>query len=95
MLQFLYLQILKPTDGFTLLLSTQDRVFVAKAFHPPSGRVMEVYSNQPGVQFYTGNYMPEDDTSQGKGAAYRKHGAFCFETQNYPDAIHHVSQKLH
>ncbi|XP_076253651.1 galactose mutarotase-like [Rhynchophorus ferrugineus] len=70
-------------------ISEKDVVFVAKAFHPPSGRVMEVYSNQPGVQFYTGNFMPEDESSQGKGATYKKHGAFCFETQIYPDAVNH------
>ncbi|XP_060528094.1 galactose mutarotase-like isoform X2 [Cylas formicarius] len=69
--------------------SSQELAFVAKAHHPPSGRVMEVYSNQPGVQFYTGNFLPETDVSQGKGAVYKKHGAFCFETQIYPDAINH------
>jgi len=52
---------------------------------------MELYSNQPGVQFYTGNALPEDDSSQGKGASFKKHGAFCVETQKYPDAVHHVS----
>lgn len=71
--------------------SSQDVVFVAQAYHPPSGRVLEVYSNQPGVQFYTGNFMPEDDKSPGKGATYKKHGAFCLETQIYPDAIHHAN----
>ncbi|KAL1491924.1 hypothetical protein ABEB36_012443 [Hypothenemus hampei] len=71
--------------------SAQNIEFVASAFHPPSGRVMEVYSNQPGVQFYTGNALPETDTSNGKGAVYRKHGAFCLETQKFPDAVHHLN----
>ncbi|XP_066258168.1 galactose mutarotase-like isoform X1 [Euwallacea similis] len=71
--------------------TSQDVAFVAKAYHRPSGRIMEVYSNQPGVQFYTGNFMPEDKSSQGKGAIYQKHGAFCLETQIYPDAIHHAN----
>ncbi|XP_050310782.1 galactose mutarotase-like [Anthonomus grandis grandis] len=62
--------------------------FVAKALHKPSGRAMEVYSDQPGVQFYTGNFIPE---SEGKGAKYVKHGAFCLETQIYPDAVHHAN----
>lgn len=49
---------------------------------------MALYSNQPGVQFYTGNFLPEDGGTPGKGGkTYRKHGAFCLETQNYPDAI--------
>ncbi|CAG9759752.1 unnamed protein product [Ceutorhynchus assimilis] len=71
--------------------SSEGIVFVAKAHHKPSGRVMEVYSNQPGVQFYSGNFLPENDRSQGKGATYKKHGAFCFETQKYPDAIHQAN----
>lgn len=71
--------------------TSQDTVFVAKAHHLPSGRIMEVYSNQPGVQFYTGNFMPENDSSQGKGKTYKKHGAFCLETQIHPDSIHHAN----
>lgn len=81
--------------------STQENTFVSRAYHPPSGRVMEIYSNQPGVQFYTSNHIPEDPKEfkgdqndlqklTGKGGAhYYKHGSFCFETQNYPDAINH------
>lgn len=58
--------------------------------HPASGRIMEVFSTQPGVQFYTANFLPEDDSLPGKGTFYKKHGAFCLETQNYPDAVNHV-----
>nr|CAI5827835.1 unnamed protein product [Callosobruchus analis] len=67
-------------------------VFTAKAHHPDSGRVMEVYSDQPGVQFYTGNFMPDESANvTGKdGAKLLKHGAFCFETQVYPDSINQV-----
>ncbi|XP_017048686.2 galactose mutarotase [Drosophila ficusphila] len=59
---------------------------VARATHPPSGRWLEVVSNQPGVQFYTSNFMPDVQSGEapisGKdGAAYAKHGAFCLETQ--------------
>ncbi|CAH1984833.1 unnamed protein product [Acanthoscelides obtectus] len=69
--------------------SKQGLVFVASAYHPDSGRVMEIYSNQPGVQFYTGNFMPDESTNvKGKGGVKLvKHGAFCFETQVYPDSI--------
>lgn len=57
----------------------------ARVVHPPSGRILTVYTNQPGVQFYTGNFL---DGTRGKaGATYNKHGGFCLETQNYPDAI--------
>ncbi|XP_015929270.1 galactose mutarotase [Parasteatoda tepidariorum] len=67
--------------------SNQERE-VARVCHPPSGRVMEVFSTQPGVQFYTGNCLPEDDSLIGKqGRIYKKYGALCLETQNYPNAI--------
>ncbi|XP_031827207.1 galactose mutarotase isoform X2 [Nomia melanderi] len=66
--------------------------FVAKVLHPTSGRYLEVYSNQPGVQFYTANFLPAEGSTgvQGKDKAeYFKHGAFCLETQDYPDAVNH------
>ena len=50
---------------------------------------METYTTQPGVQLYTGNYL---DHVTGKDAAvYNQHSHLCLETQNYPDAINHVS----
>jgi len=52
---------------------------------PVSGRVMEVYTTEPGVQFYTGNYL--DGAPKGKGGClYIRRGGFCFETQHYPDS---------
>lgn len=72
--------------------------FIARAEHPNSGRYLEVYSDQPGVQLYTSNFIP-DETTQGilgkSGQKYFKHGAFCLETQNYPDAVNHVSTALY
>lgn len=68
--------------------------FVAKVVHPTTGRRLDVYSNQPGIQFYTSNYLPERNNMAiiGKNKAqYFKHAAFCLETQNYPDAINNVS----
>uniref|UniRef100_A0A8D9ART8 Aldose 1-epimerase n=1 Tax=Cacopsylla melanoneura TaxID=428564 RepID=A0A8D9ART8_9HEMI len=55
--------------------------------HPKSGRVLNLYTDQPGVQFYTGgNIRP----IYGKQyALYDQFGAFCLETQKYPDALHH------
>ena len=51
---------------------------------------MEVYTDQPGVQFYTGNFL--DVSAIGKqGHSYPKHSALCLETQNYPDAVNQVS----
>ncbi len=57
---------------------------------------MLVSSNQPGVQFYTANFFPDkgasvDERIVGKGGTmYKKHDAFCLETQNWPDFINHV-----
>lgn len=56
--------------------------------HKESGRALECHSNQPGVQLYTGNFVPTDDSLKGKnGYFYKKHGGFCLETQTFPDAI--------
>ena len=60
---------------------------VAAVRDPKSGRVMEVMSTQPGVQFYTGNFL--DGSLKGIGGAYIKHGAFCLETQHFPDSPNH------
>ncbi len=62
---------------------------VAKVVEPKSGRVMEIFATEPGVQFYTGNFL--DGSVKGKGgASYAKHAGFCLETQKYPDAVHHA-----
>lgn len=67
---------------------------IAKVVHPPSGRWLEIASNQPGVQFYTSNFLPnkergEAPTKGKEGAAYSKHGGFCLETQKFPDSVNH------
>lgn len=55
-----------------------------------SGLTLEVLSTEPGVQFYTGNFL--DGTNVGKGqAVYRKNGGFCLEPQHYPDSINQPS----
>jgi aldose 1-epimerase len=56
----------------------------AKIVEPKSGRVMEIYTDQPGIQLYTGNFL--DGTISGGGKMFPQHGAFCLETQHYPDA---------
>ncbi len=57
----------------------------AKVYDPASGRVMEVYTDQPGIQFYTANYMGQ---AAGKGGVtYGPRCGYCFETQNFPDAV--------
>jgi aldose 1-epimerase len=57
----------------------------ATVYEPTSGRVMEVWTTEPGIQFYTGNFL--DGTLTGKaGKAYAKRTGFCLETQHYPDS---------
>ncbi|HEX8294420.1 MAG TPA: aldose epimerase family protein [Pyrinomonadaceae bacterium] len=59
----------------------------ARASESKSGRVMEVWTTEPGVQFYTGNFLFPGGAGAGKGgAAYRRRGGFCLETQHYPDS---------
>ena len=56
----------------------------ARVYSPASGRVMEVRTDQPGIQFYTGNYV---DGIMGKGGTvYNARAALCLETQHYPDS---------
>lgn len=60
---------------------------VATLQDPASGRMMEVYSTEPGMQFYGGNFL--DGSVIGKGGkAYQKHYGLCLETQHFPDAVH-------
>ncbi len=64
--------------------------FVARVQDPASGRIMEIFANQPGVQFYSGNFL---DGTPGKGRTpYPKHAGFCLETQTFPDAINRQGQ---
>ncbi|MDR3703570.1 MAG: galactose mutarotase [Candidatus Sulfopaludibacter sp.] len=57
----------------------------AEVYEPTSGRVMEVLTTEPGLQFYTGNFL--DGSVKGKGGvAYPFRAAFCMETQHYPDS---------
>ena len=62
----------------------------ASAYEATSGRVMQVWTTEPGVQFYTGNFL--DGTKTGKsGKVYERRFGFCFETQHYPDSPNHPS----
>lgn len=56
----------------------------ARVVEPKSGRVMEVLTTEPGLQFYTGNFL--DGTLKGKGRTYTRRSAFCMETQHFPDS---------
>lgn len=57
----------------------------ARVYERTTGREMEVWTDQPGIQFYSGNFL--DGTLTGKGArVYRQHYGFCLETQHFPDS---------
>ena len=58
---------------------------VARLKDPKSGRVMTLSADQPGVQFYTGNFL--DGSTRGKGATYVQYAGLCLETQKFPNAI--------
>jgi aldose 1-epimerase len=60
-------------------------ILAARVYEPTSGRIMEVWTDQPGVQFYTGNYL--NSTNIGKtGKPYAFRDGFCLETQHFPDS---------
>ncbi|RPI96619.1 MAG: galactose mutarotase [Chloroflexi bacterium] len=69
-----------PDDGSLVL--------AARVSDPGSGRVMDVLTTEPGVQFYAGNFL--DATLVGSsGTLYRQSDGLCLETQHFPDSVHH------
>ncbi|MEO9510581.1 MAG: aldose epimerase family protein [Flavobacteriaceae bacterium] len=72
--------------NFVLNKSTEgddELTFAAKAVEANSGRTMEVFTNEPGIQFYSGNRL---DILGKEGKHYPNRGAFCLETQHYPNS---------
>jgi aldose 1-epimerase len=62
----------------------------ADVYEPKSGRTLQVATTEPGIQFYTGNFL--DGTITGKeGRVYRQRYAFCLETQHFPDSPNHAT----
>jgi aldose 1-epimerase len=61
---------------------------MARVTEPTTGRAMEVWSTEPGVQFYTGNFLDGSITGKG-GWVYQRRNGFCFEPQHYPDSPNH------
>lgn len=58
----------------------------ASAYHPSSGRFMEVFTTEPGLQFYTGNFLDGSLKDTKDGRIYKKYAAFCLEAQHFPDS---------
>jgi aldose 1-epimerase len=74
--------VLPSGDGKSLTVA-------AEAYDPKSGRMLEVLTTEPGLQFYSGNFL---DGSKGKGGkAYPRRSAFCLETQHFPDSPNHAN----
>ena len=68
------------------VLKNDHNIVLAAAIHEPlSGRYMEVWTDQPGMQFYSGNFLDGSDIGKG-GKKYQRRSAFCLETQHYPDS---------
>jgi len=71
--------------NYVLNRDTTGLIFAARLFDPFSGREVEIYTTQPGIQFYSGNFL--DDTITGKnGIRYNQHYGLCLETQHFPDS---------
>ena len=74
--------------NFVINRSGPGLTLAARVHDPKTGRVMEVLTTEPGVQFYTGNFL--DGTIHGKGGkTYPIHAALCLETQHFPDSPNH------
>ncbi|MEO5593625.1 MAG: aldose epimerase family protein [Chitinophagaceae bacterium] len=80
---------IKEVNGYDLTFSLRNQTgrlaLAASAFEPVSGRELQVYTTEPGLVFYTGNHLNESITGRG-GKSFTKHGAFCIETQHFPDS---------
>lgn len=71
--------------NFALNKEGEELSLAAKVHEPNSGRTMEIFTTEPGIQFYGGNFMDGSDTGKfGKPLEFRE--AFCLEPQHYPDA---------
>jgi aldose 1-epimerase len=70
--------------------ATGETKTAARSYDPGSGRVLTVTTTEPGVQFYSGNFL--DGSFKGKsGVAYTKNSGLCLETQHFPDSPNHPS----
>ena len=74
--------------NFVLDRTNEGLVSAAHVEEPTTGRVLDVSTTEPGMQFYTGNFL--DGTLTGKsGKIYQRRYGFCFESQHYPDSPNH------
>jgi aldose 1-epimerase len=76
-------------DNFVLRNQTGELALAAKVLDPESGRIMEVFTTEPGVQLYTANWFEGENLIGKCGKTHIDHSAFCLETQHYPDSMNH------
>ena len=75
-------------DNYVLRNQANELALAAKVLHHESGRILEVYTTEPGLQLYTSNWF--DGSILGKcGKPHLVHSAFCLETQHFPDSMNH------
>jgi aldose 1-epimerase len=70
--------------NYVLNNSQSEKIVAAKVFEKESGRILEVYTNEPGIQFYSGNFLRGTIGKYDK--SYLKRSAFCLETQHFPNS---------
>lgn len=71
--------------NWILVAADEGLTRAARVVEPETGRTLEVFTNEPAMQFYGGNFLNSSDTGK-YGKAYPFRGAFCLETQHYPDS---------
>lgn len=76
-------------DNFVLRNQTGELALAAKVLDPESGRILEVFTTEPGVQLYTANWFDGENLIGKCGKMHLNHTAFCLETQHYPDSMNH------
>jgi aldose 1-epimerase len=74
--------------NFVLTRDGPGLAHVAHVTEPTTGRTLDVSTTEPGVQFYTGNFLDGSNVGKG-GVAYGKRSGFCLETQHFPDSPNH------
>jgi aldose 1-epimerase len=71
--------------NYVLMSGGGELAFAARVYESKTGRVMEIHTTEPGIQFYSGNFL--DGTITGKaGKVYKQHYGFCLEPQHFPDS---------
>lgn len=88
------LEKIKELGGYDINYAVDGEIgqprLAARVADPFSGREMEVWTTEPGLQLYTANWMDGSITGKG-GVAYKRFGAVCLEPQHYPDSVNHAS----